>query len=102
VPIPLSSRALAALQQLRRGIGATRVLAVCNCADALGDGFREACRRTGITGLRLHDLRAEAVSRLFERGLSLPEVRAISRHKSAALLRYVRGGDVEALAGKLG
>jgi integrase len=27
-----------------------------------------------ITGLRFHDLRHEATSRLFEHGLSLPEV----------------------------
>ena len=72
------------------------------CVDALGNGFRDACKRAGIEGLRLQDLRAEAVSRLFERGLTLPEVRAISRHKSSALLRYVRSGDVEALARRLG
>ena len=101
VPVPLSTRAASALEALPRGIGQARVLPI-GCVDALGDGFRDACKRAGIEGLRLHDLRAEAVSRLFERGLSLPEVRAISRHKSSALLRYVRSGDVEALARRLG
>jgi integrase len=102
VEIPLSTRALAALQALPRGIGAARVLAGFCCPDTLGDAFRAACKAAGITGLRLHDLRAECVSRLFERGLTLPEVRAVSRHKSAALLRYVRAGDAAELARKLG
>ena len=102
VKVPLSTRAAGALEALPRGIGQARVLLPIGCVDALGDGFRDACKRAGIEGLRLHDLRAEAVSRLFERGLTLPEVRAISRHKSSALLRYVRGGDAEALARRLG
>lgn len=100
VEVPLSSRALAALQGLGRGIGNAPVLAMH--PDALSHRFAERCRANGISGLRLHDLRAECVSRLFERGLTLPEVRAISRHKSAALLRYVRSGDAESLARKLG
>ncbi len=70
--------------------------------DFLTHESTRICKAAGVEGLRLHDLRAEAVSRLFERGLSLPQVRAISRHKSTALLRYVRHTDVEGLRAKLG
>jgi hypothetical protein len=39
--------------------------------------------------LRFHDLRHEAISRFFERGLSVPEVALISGHKTASMLfRY--------------
>ena len=39
--------------------------------------------------LHFHDLRHEAISRLFERGLSVPEVAHISGHKDARMLfRY--------------
>ena len=53
--------------------------------------------RAGINDLRFHDLRHEAVTRLFERGLSITEVAAISGHKELRMLsRYahLRAADV--------
>ena len=100
VAVPLSTRAVAALRSMPRGIGAAPVLQLH--ADDLSHAFRETCSAAGVCGLRLRDLRAECVSRLFEKGLSLPEVWAISRHKSSALLTYIRPGDPSALLAKLG
>jgi len=54
-------------------------------------------KRVGITDLRFHDLRHEAVSRFFEMGLSVPEVALISGHKDPRMLfRYthLRAEDV--------
>jgi len=51
----------------------------------------------GIKGLRFHDLRHEAVSRLVEAGLSDQEVAAISGHKSMQMLRrytHLRAEDL--------
>ncbi len=46
-------------------------------------------KRAGIKNLRFHDLRHEAVSRLFEAGLSVPEVALVSGHKDFRMLaRY--------------
>ena len=46
-------------------------------------------RRCEIDDLRFHDLRHEAVSRFFERGLSIPEVALISGHRDPRMLfRY--------------
>jgi len=50
----------------------------------------------GGVGVRLfwlnftsHDLRHEAISRMFEKGLNVPEVASISGHKTASqLFRY--------------
>ncbi len=50
-----------------------------------------------ITGLRFHDLRHEAVSRLVEAGLGDQEVAAISGHKSMQMLRrytHLRAEDL--------
>ena len=48
-------------------------------------------KSAGIKGLRFHDLRHEAVSRLVEAGLSDQEVAAISGHKSMQMLRRYTG-----------
>jgi integrase len=45
--------------------------------------------RAGITDLHFHDLRHEAISRFFERGLNVPEVALISGHRDPRMLfRY--------------
>lgn len=40
----------------------------------------------GITGLRLHDSRREAISRLFEQGFGVPEVAQVSLHRNPTQL----------------
>ena len=46
-------------------------------------------KRSGIKDLHFHDLRHEAISRFFEKGLSIPEVSMISGHKDIKqLMRY--------------
>ena len=51
--------------------------------------FREACRGCGIKDLRLHDLRHEAASSLFEAGWDIPEVAMVTGHKNwKTLQRY--------------
>lgn len=56
-----------------------------------------ALKRAGIQGLRFHDLRHEAVSRLVEAGLGDQEVSAISGHKSMQMLKrytHLRAEDL--------
>ena len=56
-----------------------------------------ALRRANIDGLRFHDLRHEAVSRLVEAGLTDQEVAAISGHKSMQMLKrytHLRAEDL--------
>ena len=51
--------------------------------------FPRACRAQGIVGLRLHDLRHTAITRMFEAGMSLEEVALVSGHRTwAQLKRY--------------
>jgi integrase len=56
-------------------------------AKTVGAYFTAACRMTGIRGLRFHDLRHEATSRLFERGYAIHEVAQFTLHESWATLR---------------
>jgi len=44
----------------------------------------------GIEDLRFHDLRHEAISRMFERGMQVEQVRVISGHRTLdQLSRYI-------------
>ena len=56
-------------------------------ACSVGSRFTKACRLLGIDGLYFHDLRREAVTRLFEQGLTIPEVAAHSLRESWAALK---------------
>ena len=54
------------------------------------DGIEEMMQNLDIKNLKFHDLRHEAISRYFEKGLSVPEVALISGHKTVSqLFRYV-------------
>lgn len=63
--------------------------------------WKKIIKQTGIIGLRFHDLRHEAVSRLVEAGLSDQEVAAISGHKSMQMLRRYTHLRAEDLVEKL-
>ncbi len=83
--VPLSSKARAILSaQPRRRV---RVFPVTETAVRLA--WDRLMRRAKIKDLHFHDLRHEAISRLFEKGLSIPEVALISGHRDARMLfRY--------------
>ena len=53
--------------------------------------------QAGISDLRFHDLRHEATSRFFEKGLNVIEVAAITEHKDLRMLQkytHLRAGDL--------
>jgi integrase len=57
--------------------------------DAISAAFTRACRILGIEDLRFHDLRHGGISRLFEMGRTIPQVAAVSGHRSwTSLKRY--------------
>lgn len=98
--VPLSSRAMAALQALPRRIDG-RVFGMS--PDAITRAFSRACERTGIQDARIHDLRHEATSRLFEKGtLDMMEVASITGHKTLQMLKRYTHLKAKDLAQKLG
>jgi integrase len=80
--IPLSTEAREILTELRSdGDRSSNELIFGLSAVAVALGWKRLTKRAGIADLHFHDLRHEAISRFFERGLSIPEVALISGHK---------------------
>ena len=101
--IPLSTAALKILEGLKKPDGdkdEPRVFPMT--ANALRLAWRRLRERAGAKGLRFHDLRHEAVSSFFEKGLSVPEVALISGHKDARMLFRYTHLKPEDVAKKLG
>ncbi len=83
--VPLTDRAIEVLEALPET--EERVFPVD--IHALRWAWGQACKKAEIADLHFHDLRHEGCSRLFEMGLSVPEVASISGHKTASqLFRY--------------
>ena len=55
-----------------------------------------------LADLRFHDLRHEATSRLFEKGLGVMDVASMTGHKSLAMLKRYTHVEAKKLAAKLG
>ena len=80
--VPLTTKAVEVLTGLK--CTSERVFPITDYS--IRHGWDRLVKRAGITGLRFHDLRHEAVSRFFEMGLSVPEVAVISGHKDFRML----------------
>ena len=85
--VPLSTKAAQVLARQRQRNDTPSPFPVT------ANGFRLAWgrlrSRAGLSDLRFHDLRHEAISRFFELGLNIPEVAVISGHKDPRVLfRY--------------
>ena len=97
--VPLSSRAVELLKELPKRLDG-RYFSLS--PQSVSNYFPRACRAAGVSGLRYHDLRHEATSRLFERGFSIMEVAAITGHKTLSMLQRYTHLSPHALAERLG
>lgn len=115
--VPLSSTAIRVLEGLPRRLDG-RVFGLT--AESLSQAFERArdrareaylaeCKVKGqkpapdfLVDLRLHDLRHEATSRFFEKGLNLMESATITGHKDLRMLKRYTHLRAEDLAKKLG
>ncbi|MBS1210156.1 site-specific integrase [Uliginosibacterium paludis] len=116
--IPLSSLARKTLRSLPRTITGGQVFPVNE--NTLRTSFEMAIRRAlrtykkecaevgkepsagFLAGLRFHDLRREATSRLFEKGFDIMEASAVTGHKTLSMLKRYTNLRAEDLAKKLG
>ena len=98
--VPLSRRAVTTLELMPRRLDGA-VLSQAS-ASSVSHKFAALCRAAEIEGLRFHDLRHEATSRLFELGLNPMEVAAITGHKTLIMLKRYTHLRAEDLALKLG
>jgi len=98
--VPLSKAAIKALKEFGTKTEG-RVFELQ--AASMSQAFDRACEphRANIAGVRFHDLRHEATSRLFEKGLNVMEVAAITGHKTLDMLKRYTHLRAEDLAKKL-
>ena len=103
--VPLSTRAVAALQILPRAINGRLFSAK---PGSIRSAFLIAVQKAKagshegmLINLRFHDLRHEAVTRLFEKGLNLIEVGMVSGHKTLSMLQRYTHLRSEELVSKL-
>ncbi len=96
--IPLSDKAVETLRSLPRRIdGEIWGLE----PHSISQAFRRACKRASIEDLHFHDLRHEAISRFFEKGLNIMEVASISGHQDLRMLRRYTHIRAETLVSRL-
>ncbi len=108
--IPLSSTAISVLRsQLRASerlsggvISLYEEPLFTYSARGVSGAFLKRCTRSGIKDLHFHDLRHEATSRLFEKGLNPVEVATITGHKDPRMLMRYTHLRAEDLVRKLG
>jgi integrase len=102
--VPLSKDAVAVLKEQRLTTTIQSITGkVFDVSQiSLDKAWRRACKKAGIEELRFHDLRHEAISRLFEMGLNPMEVSTISGHKTLQMLKRYTHLRAEDLAKKLG
>ena len=97
--VPLSTTALGVLDGLPRRIDSQ----VWDMRpDSISQAFERVCGAAGIDGLTFHDLRHEATSRLFEKGLNPMQVAAITGHKTLQMLQrytHLRAEDLVVMLG---
>ena len=70
-------------------------------ANALRMSFCRLRKRANLSRVRFHDLRHEAISRLFEKGLTPPEVALISGHRTMSMLMRYSHASIDAIGAKL-
>ena len=104
--IPLSSMAIEALREQLRGsdnvISIEETTLFSYTARGLSGAFLRLCRKHGLENLHFHDLRHEATSRFFEKGLNPVEVATITGHKDTRMLMRYTHLRAEDLVKRLG
>ena len=89
--IPLFKGVREVLLRGQNYFGTTGTLFHIHTANAIGDKFKRLTKAAGVIDLSFHDLRHEAISRMFEvKKMSIEQVRVVSGHSSFdQLARYV-------------
>ncbi len=93
VPVPPAARAI--IDALPRYEGEDRIMPYK--PESVSAAFQRAVKAVGLSDIRLHDLRHEGISRLFEQGLQIQEVALISGHTNWAMLKrytHIKPNDV--------
>ena len=69
--------------------------------SAIASAWKRIRVKAGFKEIRFHDIRHEAISRFFEKGLTIPEVASISGHSTPQMLFRYAHADQSKIAEKL-
>jgi len=95
--VPLTPKAIEILIELpRRGKNVFPVK-----ANAVRLAWERLRKRAGLEEVKMHSMRHEAISRMFEIGLTIPEVSVISGHRTLSCLQRYTHLKPENVAAKL-
>lgn len=97
--IPLTSEAIIVLRSLPRNISG-RVFPITK--ESVKKAFTRLTDRAKLIDFHFHDLRHEATSRFFEKGLNIMEVSTITGHKDLQMLKRYTHLKAADLAKKIG
>ena len=95
--IPLTENAIQAIKQMDNNTEYVFGMS----SNAINLAWQRFKRNNGIENVRFHDLRHEAISRMFERGLSVAEVSMISGHRTVSQLFRYAHADIRKVREKL-
>ena len=103
--IPLSSSATEIIRERVRNLGKSedqngRLFPIT--ANSLRLAWTRATKRAELEDLHFHDLRHEAISRFFEKGLTMPEVALLSGHRDLRMLTRYAHAQRQLISQKLG
>lgn len=98
--VPLSRAAISTIKPLIHGKKSGKVFTITR--SQLRDAWEAARTAIGSPDLRLHDLRHEGTSRLFEKGLNVMEAASVTGHKTLSMLKRYTHLNPTDIAKKLG
>ena len=96
--VPLTPRAIECLES----VPAQSEYVFNTTTSAIASAWKRIRIKAGARNVRFHDLRHEAISRFFEKGLTIPEVASISGHRTPQMLFRYAHADQSKIAEKLG
>ena len=99
--VPLSRKAKELLNKLPRHIESQKIFWRWRTASGFEASWQRIVKKSNLVDFRFHDLRHEATSRLFEKGLSMMEVSLITGHKTLQMLKRYTHLDAQDIAQKL-
>jgi integrase len=100
--VPLSFHAIEELLAQPRAIQCNRVFYSWCKSGGIKKSWHTALNKAGIEDFRFHDLRHEATSRFFEKGLNMVEVACVTGHKTMQMLKRYTHPRIEGILNKIG
>jgi len=100
--VPLTRRAVAAFESIKLPQTSASSSVFPVHVDNITQEFQAACKACDIEGMRLHDLRHEGTSRLFEKGFAVMETATVTGHKTLQMLKRYTHLDPRTFLERLG